>query len=107
MEYDQEDDMAGKVTPLNIKDPEAYRMARELAEKTGESMTEAVKKALQQRLVREERRKPDPVMIEKLREISDRCARRPVLDSRSDEDIIGYDEYDTLTVIGTEERVRN
>ena len=58
-----------------------------------ECMTEAVKKALQQRLVREERRKPDPVMIEKLREISDRCARRPVLDSRSDEDIIGYDEH--------------
>ena len=85
--------MARKFPPLNIKDPEVYRMARELAEKTGESMTGAVKKALRERLVREEQRKPDPVMIEKLLEISDRCAARPVLDSRSDEDIIGYDEH--------------
>jgi antitoxin VapB len=38
---------------LNIKDAEATRLARELAELTGESQTEAVRKALQQRLKRE------------------------------------------------------
>jgi antitoxin VapB len=35
---------------LNIKDAEATRLARELAELTGESQTEAVRRALRQRL---------------------------------------------------------
>ncbi len=38
---------------LNIKDAEATRLARELAELTGESQTEAVRKALRERLERE------------------------------------------------------
>jgi antitoxin VapB len=38
---------------LNIKDAEATRLARELAELTGESQTEAVRTALRQRLERE------------------------------------------------------
>lgn len=35
---------------LNIKDPEAHRLAQELAETTGESMTHAVTEALRERL---------------------------------------------------------
>ena len=38
---------------LNIKDAEATRLARELAELTGESQTEVVRKALRERLDRE------------------------------------------------------
>jgi len=38
---------------LNIKDAEATRLARELADLTGESQTEAVRKALRERLERE------------------------------------------------------
>jgi len=38
---------------LNIKDSEATRLARELAKLTGESQTEAVRKALRERLERE------------------------------------------------------
>jgi len=38
---------------LNIKDAEATRLARELAELTGESQTEAVRRALAERLARE------------------------------------------------------
>jgi antitoxin VapB len=38
---------------LNIKDAEATRLARELAELTGESQTEAVRTALRERLERE------------------------------------------------------
>ena len=56
-------------------------------------MTEAVKKALRERLARERRRSPDPLLMERLLEISDRCAALLVLDLRSDEDIIGYDEH--------------
>ena len=82
-----------KLPPLNIKDPEAYRLARCLADLTGESLTETVRSSLKERLSREQRRRPDPTVREKLTEIADRCARRPVLDSRTDDEIIGYDEH--------------
>ncbi len=35
--------------------------------------------------------------MEKLIEISDRCAQRPVLDPRSADEIIGYDEHGVPT----------
>jgi antitoxin VapB len=37
---------------LNIKNPETHKLARELAELTGESMTEAVTVAVEERLQR-------------------------------------------------------
>ena len=46
-----------------------------------------------ERLQREQGARPDPQWIEKLREISDRCAARPVLDARSDDELAGYDEF--------------
>jgi antitoxin VapB len=42
----------GYRTSLNVKSDEAYRLARELSERTGESMTKAVIVALQERLDR-------------------------------------------------------
>ena len=45
---------------LNIKDAEATRLARELAELTGESQTEAVRKALRERLDREKADRESP-----------------------------------------------
>ena len=39
---------------LNIKDAEATRLARQLADLTGESQTEAVRRALRERLEREQ-----------------------------------------------------
>ena len=85
--------MGKKITPLNIKDPETYELARKLAAATGESLTEAVRQSLRERLTREQNRKPDPLLMEKLREIVDRIAALPVLDPRSDDEIIGFDEH--------------
>jgi antitoxin VapB len=45
---------------LNIKNPEVHELARELAELTGENMTEAIRIALKERLARE-RNTPDRV----------------------------------------------
>jgi antitoxin VapB len=42
---------------LNIKSPEAYRLARELANATGETLTAAVETALRERL---DRQRADP-----------------------------------------------
>jgi antitoxin VapB len=85
--------MAAKITPLNIKDPEVYRLAKALSERTGEPMVQVVKEALQEKFDRQARATPDRLLIESLREISDRCAALPVLDHRSDDEILGYDEH--------------
>lgn len=77
---------------LSIKDPEADRLARELAARTGESLTQAVVKALRERLQREKRRVRGPRLSEELRAIGERCAALPVLDPRTPDEILGYDE---------------
>jgi antitoxin VapB len=38
--------------PINIKNPETERLARQLAKETGETITEVIKKSLQNRLQR-------------------------------------------------------
>lgn len=54
---------------LNIKDPETCRIVRELAELTGESQTEAVRKAASERLEREARLRSREATIEAARRI--------------------------------------
>ena len=58
---------------LNIKSEEAHRLAKELGELTGESMTEAVIESLRQRLyhVKEAAKPP---LAERLMEIGRKCA---------------------------------
>ena len=77
---------------LSIKDEKADRLARELARRTGESLTEAVRRALEERLKRVAPRKPDGALVRRLTAIAKECAALPELDPRSAEEIIGYDE---------------
>jgi antitoxin VapB len=78
---------------LSIKDPEADRLAREVADRTGESLTTAVIVALRERLARLRKRVPAGRRLrDELREIGERCARLPTLDERSADEIIGYDD---------------
>ena len=60
---------------MNIKSSEAHRMARELAQLTGESLTEAVTVAIQERLQRIGS-PPKMRMSEQLRIIGEECAGR-------------------------------
>jgi antitoxin VapB len=77
---------------LSIKHPEADRLARELAARTGETLTEAVIEALRERLIREQGRSRGPRVSEQLAAIGRRCAALPVLDQRTPDEILGYDE---------------
>ena len=76
---------------LNIKDSEADRLARELARLTGETITRAVTVAVRERLERVGGRRPGRALADELDEIALRCAAFPVLDSRSEDEILGYD----------------
>lgn len=51
---------------LHIRNPEAHRLAKELAQLTGETMTEAVTVALQERLGRVRMRKLNEDVAEQL-----------------------------------------
>lgn len=77
---------------LNIRNPETERLAGELARRTGETKTEAVTKALRERLDRVRRARPKGGLADQLKEIADRFASLPVLDDRTADEIIGYDE---------------
>lgn len=78
---------------LNIKDPATDALARELAAQTGESITVALRVALQERLVRVRRQSTVSQRSSTLQRYIDRGRRRAVLDDRSAEEIIGYDEH--------------
>ena len=78
---------------LNIKNEEACRLAAQLAELTGESMTRAVTVALKERLQREKRRHNRAGVADALIKIAHRCSSRPILDPRSPDHILGYDEH--------------
>lgn len=78
---------------LSLKDPEADRLAREIAERTGETLTGAIVVALRERLARLRGRSRKRALLEDMRDIARRVAALPVLDARSDEEILGYDEH--------------
>ncbi|NBC01533.1 MAG: antitoxin [Bacteroidetes bacterium] len=76
---------------LQIKNKEADELARDLAELTGESLTEAVVQSLRERLQREQGRMRGAQLREEVKRIQDRVARLPVQDPQSPDAIIGYD----------------
>ena len=78
---------------LSLKDAETDRLAREVAKLTGESLTEAVRVALAERLERERRKRGHgKSLVERLTEIALHCAALPTYDPRAPDEIIGYDD---------------
>ncbi len=77
---------------LSIKSIDVERMAREVAAKTGESITGAIQKALEERLERLKQEHRSSILISQLEEIVHRVDQLPVLDSRTADEILGYDE---------------
>jgi len=64
-----------------------------LARETGESITEALRVALGERLARVRRRASVGVRTDELQRFIDRGRRRAALDQRSHDEILGYDEH--------------
>jgi len=79
--------------PLNIKSAEADSLARDLARRRGQSITEAIIGSLKESLAREAARPCPRSLAEDLLEIGRHCAALPDLDTRSPEEIIGFDEH--------------
>ena len=77
---------------LNIRNRETERLAEELAKLAGETKTEAVTKALRDRIARVRRERSRRPLAEELDRIALHCASLPVLDRRSNDEILGYDD---------------
>jgi antitoxin VapB len=79
--------------PLSIKDPETDRLARALAKATGESLTEAIRRALEERLARTTVSRTTYRLEATVQRVQERLATLPVLDARSPDALLGYDEH--------------
>ncbi len=78
--------------PLSIKNEATERLARQLAEKTGESLTEAIQRSLEERWGRLEQQRKGDILASQLDDLLRRVDELPTLDSRSEDEILGYDE---------------
>ncbi|MEZ4664924.1 MAG: type II toxin-antitoxin system VapB family antitoxin [Caldilineaceae bacterium] len=80
---------------LMVEHPEVDKLVRELIGFTGESTTQVVITALQERLNREKskRQQNSQSTKEAILRIGRECAALAVLDTRSAEEILGYDKH--------------
>lgn len=78
---------------LNIKDEETDKLAREVAERAGESLTEAIRVSLQERLQRLSGRPRASTQREKIDEILQRVDALPRKTDLTNDEILGYDDY--------------
>ena len=64
-----------------------------MAAATGETKTEAVRRALEERLERVRHQRRRRSVIDEINRIADHCSALPEVDARSAEDILGYDAH--------------
>jgi len=77
---------------MSIKNPEAEALARKVSAMTGENLTAAIVTALRERLQHLENSNQRDSLAGQLNAIARRSAELPVLDQRTNEEIIGYDD---------------
>lgn len=79
---------------LHINNPKASRLARKLAKQTGETITDAIIHALEERLElnasrqQQDRAARKAAILQVVRDFN----RLPVIDGRPADEILGYDE---------------
>jgi len=81
---------------LHIQDAETDRLARELSAATGETLTQAVNVALRERLHSVSLKQPDQSVeeyIAGIEAIVQELNSYPVLDARTPDEILGYNEH--------------
>jgi len=76
---------------LSIRNERAEKLAREVALESGENLTQAVIRALEERLERLRGRRTSTDTATEIMEIARRCRSLPDIDPRSPEAILGYD----------------
>ena len=75
---------------LSIRNAKAEKLARELAAESGENITQAITRSLEERLQRLRGRSTAIDLVEEIMKISRRCSEIPDQDQRSPDEILGY-----------------
>ena len=75
---------------LSIRNEKAEKLARELAAECGENITQAITRALEERLQRLRGRSTAADLTEEILKISRRCSELPDQDKRSPDEILDY-----------------
>jgi antitoxin VapB len=80
---------------LSIRNREVERLARSLAKHRGVSMTEAIRQALAHELSQEDVRPElhEESRLQRMLEIARSAASLPIVDDRSEDEILGYDDH--------------
>jgi antitoxin VapB len=78
--------------PISIKNDQTERLARKLAELTGETLTEAIRGAVAEKYERLRQARSGRSLKDELNEIALRAARRPAVSQLTDDEILGYDD---------------
>ena len=79
--------------PLSIKNDLTERLARQVADETGESITEAIQRSLEERWERLKARRRTRILSRQIEDILQRVDAMPTLDERSADEILGYDDH--------------
>jgi antitoxin VapB len=77
---------------LNIRNPEAKKLAEAVTALTGETKTQPATEALRERLETRKRRKSRCSLGDRLDEVGKYCAALPILDACSPDEMLGCDE---------------
>ena len=77
------------MSTLYIKNPAAHKLAEEVSKKMGVTLTEAVIRSLEAQL----RGPARPIDWKRVEAIQKRIAALPTLDSRTHDEILGYDDF--------------
>jgi len=81
---------------LSIKNPRAEELAALVSKQTGETLTDAVIVALEERLERLSGKRRGPDLATSLQRIAERCRALPDRSKASPEEILGYDAAGTF-----------
>lgn len=78
---------------LSIKNITTEKLARRVAEQAGESITEAIQKALEERWERLKQRGRARILEDQIEDLLRRVDQLPTLDTRAEDEILGYDDH--------------
>jgi antitoxin VapB len=78
---------------LSIKNEKVERLTRKVASVTGESLTEAILTALEERWQRLKSKRRSHALSGQIEDLLRRVDNLPTLNTRSADEIIGYDDH--------------
>ncbi len=82
--------------PISIKNPAVEELERSVAAEAGETLSDAIRRALEERLLRLRGCKRAPSRFDSIIEVAEQCAKWQLGDKADGEEILGYNDEGTF-----------